>query len=162
MGKSDGNDMAAAVCTARILKALEEHARRCYDGHLTIMRFTTGWKVQLGTPDLLGGSGYAHVQALHGCGQLDAAMAAALAAAGGQLPYGVGDVMNEHTSESRVYGDAVGHADLRNGEIAQIHWLSHDRDARYLHTGHSWDDRPWEDGPPTQPVPNGKQGGACR
>lgn len=30
----------------------ETLARRQADGHLTLMRFTTGWKVALGTPDI--------------------------------------------------------------------------------------------------------------
>ena len=35
-----------------ILNELENMACEENDGHLTIMRFTTGWKVFLGTPDL--------------------------------------------------------------------------------------------------------------
>ena len=31
------------------------------DGHLTVMRFTTGWKVFLGTPNLDNGSGRAEI-----------------------------------------------------------------------------------------------------
>jgi hypothetical protein len=31
------------------------------DGHLTLLRFTSGWKVGLGTPDLQGGLGYDQV-----------------------------------------------------------------------------------------------------
>jgi hypothetical protein len=31
------------------------------DGHLTLLRFTNGWKVGLGTPDLQGGLGYGQV-----------------------------------------------------------------------------------------------------
>jgi hypothetical protein len=34
-----------------LLAALEERAVARADGHLTIMRFTTGWKVLIGTPD---------------------------------------------------------------------------------------------------------------
>jgi hypothetical protein len=34
------------------LRTLEEWAQRRHDGHLTLMRFTTGWKVMLGTPDM--------------------------------------------------------------------------------------------------------------
>lgn len=34
------------------LTVLEALASRMSDGHLTLMRFTTGWKVLLGTPTL--------------------------------------------------------------------------------------------------------------
>ena len=58
-----------------MLSDLEELAKEEADGHLTIMRFTTGWKVMLGTPemtielsptlecDIIGG-GYAQVGGL--------------------------------------------------------------------------------------------------
>jgi hypothetical protein len=93
MGNYDEKEKEDAVRTARILAALEELARQRYDGHLTIMRFTTGWKVQLGTPDLLGGSGYAHVWMLPDCKDLNVAMAGALVSAGGQLPISMRDVV---------------------------------------------------------------------
>jgi len=35
----------------------EEIARERAGGHLTLLRFTTGWKVALGTPDLDSGAG---------------------------------------------------------------------------------------------------------
>ena len=34
------------------------------DGHITIFRFTTHWKIQLGTPDLTAGDGREEVAAL--------------------------------------------------------------------------------------------------
>ena len=35
-----------------LLEGLDRLATETTDGHLTLMRFTTGWKVSLGTPDL--------------------------------------------------------------------------------------------------------------
>lgn len=32
------------------LDLLEEIAKRSYDGHVTLLRFTSGWKVVFGTP----------------------------------------------------------------------------------------------------------------
>jgi len=40
-----------------LLRQAERIALERADGHLTIMRFTTGWKVMLGTPDLDSGAG---------------------------------------------------------------------------------------------------------
>lgn len=40
-----------------VLSIVESAAARRTDGHLTLMRFTTGWKVMLGTPDLDSGHG---------------------------------------------------------------------------------------------------------
>lgn len=37
----------------RLLKEAERRAQEIADGHLTIMRFTTGWKVFFGTPHLM-------------------------------------------------------------------------------------------------------------
>jgi hypothetical protein len=36
----------------QLLTACEEIAKTSCDGHLTIYRFTTGWKVILGTPEM--------------------------------------------------------------------------------------------------------------
>jgi hypothetical protein len=38
--------------TGILLKIAELIARTRYDGHLTIMRFTTHWKAMFGTPNL--------------------------------------------------------------------------------------------------------------
>jgi hypothetical protein len=43
---------------------LEEMAKSQADGHITIMRFTTGWKVVFSTPDLLAGDGWDQVSKL--------------------------------------------------------------------------------------------------
>jgi len=40
------------------LIAIASMAAKCYaDGHLTILKFTTGWKCMVGTPDLDSGEG---------------------------------------------------------------------------------------------------------
>ena len=36
------------------IEAAERLARERYDGHLTLMRFTNGWKAVFGTPDIHG------------------------------------------------------------------------------------------------------------
>jgi len=43
------------------LEKLIEIAEAKYDGHLTIFRWTTGWKAMLGTPDLYSGNGYKQI-----------------------------------------------------------------------------------------------------
>jgi hypothetical protein len=48
----------------RLLTIAEKMAKRDHDGHLTIMRFTTGWKAMFGTPDLTGGEGRQEIQDL--------------------------------------------------------------------------------------------------
>jgi hypothetical protein len=50
-----------------LLAALEERAVAKADGHLTIMRFTTGWKVMIGTPDY---SYRSEIEALPACTSL--------------------------------------------------------------------------------------------
>jgi hypothetical protein len=52
------NDLISLISQAEQL-AIEEA-----DGHLTIMRFTTGWKCALGTPDLRGGDGSSEISQL--------------------------------------------------------------------------------------------------
>lgn len=50
-----------------LLKILAMIACEKADGHYTIMKFTTGWRVMIGTPDLDGGSGREQVElAPHG------------------------------------------------------------------------------------------------
>jgi hypothetical protein len=39
-------------------------AKRYTDGHLTILKFTTGWKCMVGTPDLDSGEGRKQIAAL--------------------------------------------------------------------------------------------------
>ena len=36
---------------AKLLRDLVDLANREFDGHLTILKFTCGWRIQLGTPD---------------------------------------------------------------------------------------------------------------
>jgi hypothetical protein len=43
---------------------LEEIAKKESDGHITVMRFTTGWKVAFSTPDLHSGHGYEQMSKL--------------------------------------------------------------------------------------------------
>ena len=45
----------------QLLDLVEKLAIETKDGHLAIMRFTSGWKVFLGTPDLRSGSGDSQV-----------------------------------------------------------------------------------------------------
>jgi hypothetical protein len=52
------------------LVALVTLAAKCYaDGHLTILKFTTGWKCMVGTPDLDSGEGRKQISLLqsHEC-----------------------------------------------------------------------------------------------
>lgn len=49
-------------------------ARNQHDGHLTILRFSTGWKVCFGTPDLDTGNGREQVLTLPGFETLEAAL----------------------------------------------------------------------------------------
>ena len=41
----------------KLVTCVEDIARKKHDGHLTIMKFTTGWKAFFGTPDLDSGKG---------------------------------------------------------------------------------------------------------
>ena len=43
---------------------LEEMAKKEADGHITIMKFTTGWKVAFSTPDLFSGNGNEQISKL--------------------------------------------------------------------------------------------------
>jgi hypothetical protein len=47
-----------------LLTLAERLAAERHDGHLTLLRFTTGWKACLGTPDLEGGGGGDQVRRL--------------------------------------------------------------------------------------------------
>ena len=58
----------------RTLITLAEMKARDYDGHLTIMRFSTEWKVMLGTPNLDTGEGSEQVRTLKGYESLEDAL----------------------------------------------------------------------------------------
>jgi hypothetical protein len=68
----------------RMLRAAEELAVSGEDGHLTIMRFTTGWKIMLGTPEMtveftgldceITGGGYSELRRLKSFESLEAAL----------------------------------------------------------------------------------------
>jgi hypothetical protein len=45
-------DLLDAIDTETLLERAEAVAAKEWDGHLTIMRFTTGWKAVMGTPDI--------------------------------------------------------------------------------------------------------------
>jgi len=63
--------------TDTLVSLLEEIAKRDYDGHLTIFRFSTGWKVMLGTPhmDYFDPAGdYQTIRALRTCDTLSDAV----------------------------------------------------------------------------------------
>lgn len=55
---------AESVSLEALLRLFEIAAARDADGHLTIMRFTTGWKVMLDTPDLRSGDGANEISGL--------------------------------------------------------------------------------------------------
>ena len=63
-----------------LLGMAESLARQRADGHLTLLRFTTGWKVALRTPDLLGQRGHGEVMHLTSYPTLPEALRAFLAA----------------------------------------------------------------------------------
>ncbi len=47
-----------------LLKKAVEVADRDHDGHITFLKFTTGWKVSFGTPDLDTGYGRKEIRDL--------------------------------------------------------------------------------------------------
>lgn len=57
-----GNDMDLNTLFALAEKMANKEA----DGHLTIMKFTTEWKVKLGTPDLDTGDGRKEISDIPG------------------------------------------------------------------------------------------------
>jgi hypothetical protein len=57
-----------------MLRAAELIAAELADGHVTIMRFTTGWKIMLGTPEMTLDGGYDEVGELPGFESLEAAL----------------------------------------------------------------------------------------
>jgi len=58
----------------RTLISLAEMKASDYGGHLTIMRFSTEWKVMLGTPELDTGEGRKQARALKGYESLEDAL----------------------------------------------------------------------------------------
>jgi len=58
-----------------ILTALDGAARVHTDGHWTLMRFTTGYKCIMGTPNLDDGSGRGEVSITRNCTSLEDAIA---------------------------------------------------------------------------------------
>lgn len=61
-------DVAATeLDLATLLALVEMRAKSDADGHLTLMRFTTGWKCMLGTPQLDLFEGYREVKTLPSC-----------------------------------------------------------------------------------------------
>jgi hypothetical protein len=58
----------------RTLITLAEMKARDYNGHLTIMRFSTGWKAMFGTPNLDSGEGRKQVSTLKGHESLEQAL----------------------------------------------------------------------------------------
>jgi hypothetical protein len=57
-----------------LITLAEMKADRNTDGHLTIMRFSTEWKVMLGTPNLDTGEGRKQVGAIKGYESLENAL----------------------------------------------------------------------------------------
>ena len=57
------------------LIAIASMAAKCYaDGHLTILKFTTGWKCMVGTPDLDSGEGRKQIAMLEAYESMDDAI----------------------------------------------------------------------------------------
>lgn len=65
---------AESVDLESLLKLLEIAAVLDHEGHLTIMRFTAGWKVMLGTPDLRTGDAETEISRLEGFTTLNEAV----------------------------------------------------------------------------------------
>ena len=58
----------------RTLISLAEIKAGHYDGHLSIMRFSTEWKAMLGTPEFVTGEGRKQARALKGYESLEDAL----------------------------------------------------------------------------------------
>ena len=65
---------------ATLIEMAESFALQHHDGHLTIMRFTTHWKVMFGTPFICPPEGWEQVWALVGRESLELALHEAIAA----------------------------------------------------------------------------------
>jgi hypothetical protein len=63
------DDLLTLVCMA---------AKYHEDGHLTILKFTTGWKCMIGTPDLDSGGGRNQIAAIKSYKSMDDAIIAEL------------------------------------------------------------------------------------
>lgn len=74
MQKRTGNIQNIEDMDLETLIALAEHRAVEYDGHITILRFTTGWKVMYGTPNLDTGEGRNEIGALKSHHTLKAAL----------------------------------------------------------------------------------------
>ncbi len=72
----DGVELAHLARIGFLAQLAEEIARRRAGGHLTPLRFTSGWKVARGTPDLDSGAGRHEVAALPTYPTLEAALEA--------------------------------------------------------------------------------------
>ncbi len=57
-----------------LLKKAVEVADRHHDGHITFLKFTTGWKVSFGTPDLDTGYGRKEIRDLKAFDSLQEAL----------------------------------------------------------------------------------------
>jgi hypothetical protein len=90
-----------------LIALAEEMARERADGHLTILRFTTHWKVVFGTPHLDMPDGRFEVQALVGYSTLEAALAELIA-----RPVCIGDEYLE-VSADRLRSEFEGQTRLR-------------------------------------------------
>ena len=51
------SDSYEQMTTEELMGAVESIAKNYFDGHLTLMKFTTHWKAAWGTPDLDSGDG---------------------------------------------------------------------------------------------------------
>ena len=72
----DGMELAHRARIGLLVHLAEEIARKRADGHLTLLRFTTGWKVALRTPDLDSRAGRHEIAALSAYPTLEAALEA--------------------------------------------------------------------------------------
>ena len=72
----DGVELAHLARIGFLAQLAEEIARRRAGGHLTLLRFSSGWKVAVGTPDLDSGAGRHEMAALPTHPTLEAALEA--------------------------------------------------------------------------------------
>ena len=72
----DGVELAQLARIGFLAHLAGEIARRRAGGHLTLLRFSSGWKVAVGTPDLDSGAGRHEMAALPTYPTLEAALEA--------------------------------------------------------------------------------------
>ena len=72
----DGVELAQLARIGFLAQLAEEIVRRRAGGHLTLLRFSSGWKVAVGTPDLDSWAGRHEVAALPTYPTLEAALEA--------------------------------------------------------------------------------------